>query len=869
MGDFGQLLKTYRLQCRELLQNRHLLTQEYLAERLSYESGVAGYSGSTISNWERGLNQIRRDDRHVLVGLVKVLYEAGGIKTLQEANGLLLAGNYRPLDDDEVDQVNPHWKQANLNRPDRTDFPSSVEQEAALPSPTYTELFGIEEVREQLLAQVITPTHPYILTVVALGGMGKTSLVDSIARHVIEQEEFDHVIWFSAENFEETAPEYYASGYFYQAVVNALYRTILPEGAPDMSYTGKLAYVRSKLKRHRYLVIIDNLEDPVEMNHLLNQLNALAGPSKFLLTARQHPSPGTESYVLTLQELDLPAAIAFLRHHTQTSGISGLRQIQEDEFDKIFRIVGGHPLALRLIPRLTRYYPLPEVLARWQEEQMGYIAEVYQSIYATLWQALSPSEKQLLQIMPLVAQVGGNGHQLQIVSGLSREAFWSSLTKLVELCLLETRVMGPERRYGIHSLTARFLEYRQKKDGGTAVLSVPPHYIQANIAHWRQTMSHLTEKQWQTLDIERANILRAIQVSLRLPDKEITQTLREDWVTLSESLWRYVERQGYVYEWLPILENLCQRFEGDSHVYCLLLNRLGELYRLNRQIDKAVDLHDAALRIAQESGNLLEGSRSHFNLGTDYFLRKKYDMAGKYGKIALGMFTEQGLAGREKAATLNLLGTVAQEQGELAQSVSYLEQAANIWRTIDQRPELARTLNNLARTHQRQHKIEEAQQCYAEARHILSQTGSTLDRILISLSEGEMHFVLKQFDKAETIFNSIDLQFLRQSGHLFYLACTLNNLGNVAFMRGNYDTADSYLQDSILLWRQLGDDLELANTLGRWGDILVVQNKPEAALAIYLEAEAIALKYPNERRANILREEVEQEMEKLRNKKGE
>lgn len=867
MGDFGQLLKTYRLQCREL-QNRHLLTQEYLAERLSYESGVAGYSGSTISNWERGLNQIRRDDRHVLVGLVKVLYEAGGIKTLQEANGLLLAGNYRPLDDDEVDQVNPNWKQANLKRPDRTDFPSSVEQEAALPSPTYTELFGIEEIRKQLLEQLITPKYPYLLTVVALGGMGKTSLVDWVARHVIGQAEFDHVIWFSAENFEGADPDYYAGGYLYQTVVSALYRTILPEDAPDTSHTRKLTYVRSKLKRHRYLVIIDNLEDPVEMNHLLTQLNALAGPSKFVLTARQHPSPGTESYVLTLPEMDVSAAIAFLRHHTQTSGISGLRPIQEDEFDKVFRVVGGHPLALRLIPRLTRYYPLPEVLARWQEEQIGYIAEVYQSIYATLWQALSPSEKQLLQIMPLVAQVGATAHQLQIVSGLSRSTFWSALTRLLELCLLETRVMGPERRYGIHSLTSRFLEYRQTQDGGTAV-PVPPHCIRANIAYWRQTMSQLTEKQWQTIDIERANILRATQVSLRLPDKEITPTLREDWVTLSESLWRYVERRGYVYEWLPVLENLCQRFEGDPRVYCLLLNRLGELYRLNRQINKAVDLHDMALRIAQESENLLEGARSHFNLGTDYFLRKKYDMAGKYGKMALDMFTEQGLIGREKAATLNLLGTVAQEHGELAQSVSYLEQAAAIWRSIDQRPELVRTLNNLARTRQRQHKIEEAQQCYAEAQGILSQTGSELDNVLISLSEGEMYFDLKLFDKAETIFNSINLPFLRQSGHLFYLACTLNNLGNVAFMQGNYDTADSYLQDSILLWRQLGDDLELANTLGRWGDILVVQNKPEAALAIYLEVEAIALKYPDERRANILREEVEQEMEKLQNKKGE
>ena len=64
MSAFGVLLKRYRRQCRDPLNERPL-TQERLAELLSLEADIVGYSGSTVSNWERGLNQIRRDDRHI------------------------------------------------------------------------------------------------------------------------------------------------------------------------------------------------------------------------------------------------------------------------------------------------------------------------------------------------------------------------------------------------------------------------------------------------------------------------------------------------------------------------------------------------------------------------------------------------------------------------------------------------------------------------------------------------------------------------------------------------------------------------------------------------------------------------------------
>jgi hypothetical protein len=108
VNRFGELLRYYRSQCWDAERGR-VLTQERLGELLGRALGDAGYTGQAVSEWERGKSRIRHDQRRVLVQLIKVLHECGGLKTLMEANTLLLAGDYRSLDTEEQRQVAPEW----------------------------------------------------------------------------------------------------------------------------------------------------------------------------------------------------------------------------------------------------------------------------------------------------------------------------------------------------------------------------------------------------------------------------------------------------------------------------------------------------------------------------------------------------------------------------------------------------------------------------------------------------------------------------------------------------------------------------------------------------------------------------------------
>lgn len=104
MKSFGEQLRIYRRQCEDP-QRGGLLTQEHFGELMGVVLGDAGYSGAAVSDWERDKSKIHADDRAVLVALLTVLRQNGGISSIEDADDLLAAGNYRRLDAGEARAV--------------------------------------------------------------------------------------------------------------------------------------------------------------------------------------------------------------------------------------------------------------------------------------------------------------------------------------------------------------------------------------------------------------------------------------------------------------------------------------------------------------------------------------------------------------------------------------------------------------------------------------------------------------------------------------------------------------------------------------------------------------------------------------------
>ncbi|MCB8952420.1 MAG: hypothetical protein H6650_10440 [Ardenticatenales bacterium] len=119
-NSFGELLSRCRRNSTDPVRGGPL-TQERLAELLENTTGIK-YSSVTISNWERDDSQIHKDDRPLLVGLLKVLHMCGGVKTRESADQLLRAGNYRHLNGQELTQIGmpPSSEESEKVYPDNT-----------------------------------------------------------------------------------------------------------------------------------------------------------------------------------------------------------------------------------------------------------------------------------------------------------------------------------------------------------------------------------------------------------------------------------------------------------------------------------------------------------------------------------------------------------------------------------------------------------------------------------------------------------------------------------------------------------------------------------------------------------------------------
>lgn len=104
MTEFGKQLRGLRQRCNDAKSPQGKLTQEKFGELVGGELGIS-YSGAAVSDWERGKSRIHADDRPLLMAVIKVLHDHGGIRTVEEANQLLKAGNFRNLDPEEIGKI--------------------------------------------------------------------------------------------------------------------------------------------------------------------------------------------------------------------------------------------------------------------------------------------------------------------------------------------------------------------------------------------------------------------------------------------------------------------------------------------------------------------------------------------------------------------------------------------------------------------------------------------------------------------------------------------------------------------------------------------------------------------------------------------
>lgn len=370
--------------------------------------------------------------------------------------------------------------------------------------------------------------------------------------------------------------------------------------------------------------------------------------------------------------------------------------------------------------------------------------------------------------------------------------------------------------------------------------------VAANLDYWRERTRALDESQLGALRADWPNLLRALSFSLELP--ELGPASGE----LAAQLFEFVERQARWRAWIPILERLQAAGGLPPSLRVRLLDHLGYLYRLERRLAEAVDAHRQAEALARAAGDPDELAHIFFSLCEDYRYSRDYGEAERWGLAALEVFLGRPARESQLAAVYNSLGLITQGRGELERSEAHFTRALELYRQVSRPTDQARALKNLAFTLEGRGQMDAALRRYAESRAILEPTTHELDKVMLELSFGASLFNQGRLEEAEAAFRRADSAYLRQSGIIFYQALTANNLGNVFLEQGRLAEAEAQLRRGAALWRQTDDSLELANTLGTLGELLLQRGQAPEAGPLLDEALALLSRYPDDARGRRL-----------------
>ncbi|MEM9775658.1 MAG: hypothetical protein AAF902_13840 [Chloroflexota bacterium] len=106
MDTFGKRMSTIRRNCTDPHKGGSL-SQDTLADLVSDRDFSLVISKSLISQWENNNRKISLKKRKLLIAIISVFAQCGGLTEIQEANKFLILGNHAPLKKDEIDQI-PH-----------------------------------------------------------------------------------------------------------------------------------------------------------------------------------------------------------------------------------------------------------------------------------------------------------------------------------------------------------------------------------------------------------------------------------------------------------------------------------------------------------------------------------------------------------------------------------------------------------------------------------------------------------------------------------------------------------------------------------------------------------------------------------------
>lgn len=325
-------------------------------------------------------------------------------------------------------------------------------------------LVGVAPKVATLLPTILRPTIPWLLSLTGEGGIGKSSLAEAVVQALVLHGKIDRVVWISAKQemlsvAGRIIPLSHAPlltpSTLLETLAEKLIGTTLAEWqAPEFEQVER---IQTELRQHPHLLVVDNLETIPNLATLVPLLRRLVNPTKILLTSRvQLPDEG-DIFVYPVPPLTELEVHQLLLQEAQLRGISALMACDARTAARIYQVVGGNPLAVRLVAGQIGLYGLESVLSDLRDAT-GLGEQLYRFLYEWTWSQLTEPCRQVLVAMVITPEQGSTLAQLMDITRFSKGEVKRAVEQLVAQNLLHIHSDLAHPTYAIHNLTRTFLQ---------------------------------------------------------------------------------------------------------------------------------------------------------------------------------------------------------------------------------------------------------------------------------------------------------------------------------------------------------------------------------------------------------------------------
>lgn len=575
----------------------------------------------------------------------------------------------------------------------------------------------VVEIQEKLLQPACR-----MVTLLGIGGIGKTRLALQVAAQMLEQGAFLDGVYFVPLSATESS----------EALLAAIAKALDIAAAGDLKMQLQ-DFVRAK----ELLLVLDNMEQLTEAAPLLGELLQAAPHLKLLVTSRErlnvqwewlYPVAGLEypSSAVPAIELGTWSALSLFverARRVQPGFQPGDGELQDVR--RIAQLVEGMPLALELAGGWAASHSTHDILGE-MERNLDFLATTrrdvparQRSLRAVLdysYGLLIPEQRQALICMAVFVN-GFTRDAAVAVTGVSV----ANLQALLNCALLRLTVSGTSSRYTMHELVRQYAWEKWNQASETIPLVRTRHaYYFAEFGRVRVPLLKGTafKRARAELAPEFENLIAAWEWGLRADvttRQEVLKTLLEALLLLSELGVQYHRALALYENAIVFLEQAADaQTSGVRHILALLrIQSAWILFRLGKYAD-AIALTGRALPPLAETGTTADCALAYLILAASEYGQGDFETAVRSFLTSLQLY-EQSHDAWGSTGVLGNLGEVEFERGNYEQAQNYLTRALHLGRESDIRHQLPHTLNNLGTLALRQKRYLAAEHYFQEA----------------------------------------------------------------------------------------------------------------------------------------------------------